>query len=534
MQPITWARGRTRPSARLPVRVLWAVGGAGVLSLLTPARHAAPAILVPLELVGIVLSIRSALSGRLPGRVRLAWAAVAGAFVVLVSSGVAFGVAAQVGLDRPTDNAAFMLMYLVRMLLAPLLLFAVFSFPAPALTRRELGARLLDLMMILGFGLMAAWLFVIGPAVTSADLGVTLLAGVAVPLENLVLAGGCWTLLVRTGDVRFRRQLRWLLLAALLLIPPDLDLSRQVVHRNLGDASPFLVFSVGLGILMMTAAAAEQVWDRHSDGGQPVAAGDGRRAETALSDVAPYLAVVSGYGLLGFSAVRSGLYPWGGMIAGTVVMTSGMLVRQVLTGADQRRLARTDPLTGLANRAAVGAAVDRALTHASRAGTPAAVLVLDLDGFKGVNDTIGHEAGDALLVAFAQILRRNVLGKDVVGRLGGDEFVVVLSRLRHPGDAITVAERILEEIGTPVAYKAHRLMVATSIGIALAHPTGDSCEAVLHRADQAMYQAKKAGGSSWRVWTPEFSDPHEQGDDPKERHDSPTASTSAEATSRRT
>ena len=160
--------------------------------------------------------------------------------------------------------------------------------------------------------------------------------------------------------------------------------------------------------------------------------------------------------------------------------------------------------------------------------------MFDLDGFKQVNDTIGHEAGDALLVGFAQLLRLNVLGRDVVGRLGGDEFVVILPRLSRSQGAVAIAERILEDAANPVVHGVHRLSVATSIGIALAHPVGDSREAVLHRADQAMYQAKKAGGSSWRVWTPEFSDPHEQGDDPKERHDSPTASTSAEATSRRT
>jgi len=499
-----WARVLAVPR---PVRVLWAVGGAGVLALLTPARLLAPAVLVPLELLGIGLSIRSALAGRLPRRVRLAWVAVAAAFVVLVASGVAFGLASGLGLDRPAGYSALMVMYLVRILLAPLLLAAVFSFPAPPLTRRELTARLLDLMMIVGFGLMAAWLFVIGPALRSGDVQLALLAGVAVPVENLVLAGGCWTLLARMGDPRFRRQLRMLLMAGLLLIPPDLDLSRQVVQRRIDDSSPVLVFSVGLGILLMTVAAAEQVWGRDRAAARMASRDDGRRTASAWADVAPYVAVVAGYTLLGLAAARSGFYPWGGLVIGTVLMTSGMLVRQVLTGAEQRRLARTDPMTGLANRAAIGTAVDAALARSARTGLPAAVMVFDLDGFKQVNDTIGHEAGDALLVGFARVLRNNLLGKDVVGRLGGDEFVVVLSQIKQARDAVAVAERLLEEAATPVIHGPHRLQIATSIGIALALPSGDSREAALHRADQAMYQAKKAGGQTWRVWTADLGEP---------------------------
>ena len=122
-----------------------------------------------------------------------------------------------------------------------------------------------------------------------------------------------------------------------------------------------------------------------------------------------------------------------------------------------------------------------------------------------MNDTIGHEAGDALLMGFAQLLRRNVLGKDVVGRLGGDEFVV-LARIGQSRNAVAIAERILEAAANPVVHGVHRLSVATSIGIAVAHPVGDSREAVLHRADQAMYRAKKAGGQTWRMWTSDLAE----------------------------
>ncbi|MFI5956742.1 putative bifunctional diguanylate cyclase/phosphodiesterase [Cryptosporangium sp. NPDC051539] len=166
-----------------------------------------------------------------------------------------------------------------------------------------------------------------------------------------------------------------------------------------------------------------------------------------------------------------------------------------------------DSLTGLANRAELNRALDEALLLRSAAlaaaggdagSVPAvAVLLIDLDGFKPVNDTYGHEVGDALLVTVARLLERNVLGVDTVARLGGDEFVVLLSGLADERGAIAVAERVLGLLRAPLRLPSAEVRLGASIGIALA--TEDTLHGVelLRRADHAMYRAKREGRHRW-------------------------------------
>ncbi|WP_040338950.1 sensor domain-containing diguanylate cyclase [Candidatus Blastococcus massiliensis] len=158
-----------------------------------------------------------------------------------------------------------------------------------------------------------------------------------------------------------------------------------------------------------------------------------------------------------------------------------------------RRQARTDPLTGLLNRAAFAERL-RAATASIDAATPPAVLFVDVDDFKTVNDSLGHAAGDELLVTVAARLTADVRTDDVVARLGGDEFAVLLTfadgeRLRD------VADRLLTSLRSPMALSDTTTSVTASIGGALGSP-GDSAERLLHRADTAMYEAKRAGKDS--------------------------------------
>lgn len=154
-----------------------------------------------------------------------------------------------------------------------------------------------------------------------------------------------------------------------------------------------------------------------------------------------------------------------------------------------------DPLTGLANRAAL-----REVLEGSGTGTgKVAVLYLDLDGFKRVNDELGHAVGDELLVHAAKVLRECVLGRDTVARLGGDEFVVVLSEVGDPRDAIAVAERIIERLREPATLEGSPIRIRTSIGIAMAD-SPDQTAAILRSADAAMYEAKRAGTHGWRLF----------------------------------
>ena len=158
-----------------------------------------------------------------------------------------------------------------------------------------------------------------------------------------------------------------------------------------------------------------------------------------------------------------------------------------------RHQARTDPLTGLLNRAAFSERLDAATASIDPAAPPA-VLFVDVDDFKGVNDSLGHAVGDDLLIAVAGRLTGDVRAEDVVARLGGDEFAVLLSeaddeRLRD------VAGRLLTSLRAPMVLGGTTLSVTASVGGALGAP-GDTAETLLHRADTAMYEAKRTGKDS--------------------------------------
>jgi diguanylate cyclase (GGDEF)-like protein len=120
------------------------------------------------------------------------------------------------------------------------------------------------------------------------------------------------------------------------------------------------------------------------------------------------------------------------------------------------------------------------------------VLLLDLNGFKLVNDTYGHDAGDVLLKVVAERLRGCVRTEDTVARLGGDEFVIVTEDLHEPADVRVVAERVVAALNEPVLVNGHELRTPASIGIAMSQP-GDGPDDVLRQADAAMYVAKRRG-----------------------------------------
>jgi len=161
-----------------------------------------------------------------------------------------------------------------------------------------------------------------------------------------------------------------------------------------------------------------------------------------------------------------------------------------------------DGLTGLANRANLFASVEASLERMRQTDVKFAALFLDLDGFKEVNDELGHEAGDAVLRSVAERLTRQVRGHDVLARLGGDEFVVVLNELDDPRHAMTVAGRICGAIAAPFSIDGSIATLAASVGIAYARP-GDSADTVLNSADRVMYEAKRQGGNRFVVSRPD-------------------------------
>jgi len=167
--------------------------------------------------------------------------------------------------------------------------------------------------------------------------------------------------------------------------------------------------------------------------------------------------------------------------------------------SQMRRQALEDPLTGLLNRRAFSEQLQDSLQLTDPAAdTRVALLLIDLDGFKEVNDRLGHDMGDQLLVKIAERLRHAVRGNDVLCRIGGDEFGVILDLVSQAGTAQMVAERILYGLGRkPYTLGGHKVEITGSIGIAFSD--GDTCNEVdfFRKADQALYRAKNSGKNRW-------------------------------------
>jgi diguanylate cyclase (GGDEF)-like protein len=161
-------------------------------------------------------------------------------------------------------------------------------------------------------------------------------------------------------------------------------------------------------------------------------------------------------------------------------------------------MARHDALTDLPNRVLLAERLGQALAAARRHGEPLAVLCLDLDRFKQVNDTLGHPVGDALLRAVAERLKSCVREEDTVARLGGDEFAVVQVGLDQPEGAGALARRLVAVLGEPYEVAGHQLVVGASVGIALAPRDGGEADDLLKRADMALYRAKADGRGTYR------------------------------------
>jgi diguanylate cyclase (GGDEF)-like protein/PAS domain S-box-containing protein len=158
-----------------------------------------------------------------------------------------------------------------------------------------------------------------------------------------------------------------------------------------------------------------------------------------------------------------------------------------------------DPLTGLPNRMFLKDRLHLALAQARRSGRGFAVVWLDLDHFKEINDTLGHGVGDRILQDVATRLRDCVREEDAVARLGGDEFLLLLVSVRHKEEAARVATKILSRVGEPFRVDGHELHVTTSAGIALYPQDGEDAGTLLKNADAAMYQAKEQGRNAYQI-----------------------------------
>jgi diguanylate cyclase (GGDEF)-like protein/PAS domain S-box-containing protein len=194
----------------------------------------------------------------------------------------------------------------------------------------------------------------------------------------------------------------------------------------------------------------------------------------------------------------------GSETAGVVAMLRDITARKAAEQQIEYQ-AYHDALTGLANRRLFQEHLSLALALAQRRENQVAVLFLDLDHFKVINDSLGHSIGDALLQQVSKRLKNAVRDGDTVARVGGDEFTIVLQELSHAQDAAVVAQKVLRTIAAPIDVGPHRLYVTASIGITLFPADGEDAETLLKNADAAMYRAKDEGRNTYQMSTRELS-----------------------------
>jgi len=177
------------------------------------------------------------------------------------------------------------------------------------------------------------------------------------------------------------------------------------------------------------------------------------------------------------------------------------IVRRKMHQVELIRLANFDKLTGLPNRTLFLDRLTHALEMAKRYEKQFALLFIDLDGFKAVNDSLGHDCGDELLIMTARLLAGAIRKSDTAARLGGDEFTIILTTIKKPDDAQVVAKKILKEMAAPFMIKGHETRIGASIGISLFSGSGETPDTMLKNADKAMYTAKKQGKNTYKVFS---------------------------------
>jgi len=192
--------------------------------------------------------------------------------------------------------------------------------------------------------------------------------------------------------------------------------------------------------------------------------------------------------------------------AGTALRNDALVQELKAVQRQLHRQAYSDGLTGLANRTSFLEALDRAVARPRPAGEHLAVLFLDLDRFKAVNDTLGHDAGNELLVAAAERVRACVRPRDLVARLGGDEFAVLLDPITGAAEPEIAGERIVAALSAPFTPAGQEAVISTSVGIAMDDAGRSDGAELLRRADLAMYHAKQRGRGRWQHWLPQLDE----------------------------
>ena len=379
---------------------------------------------------------------------------------------------------------------------------------------RARAVLVLDGLVVVGSLFVLTWSTALGAAVaTGGPAGLAFLVAVAYPITDLVLVV-IVVLLATFRRVRRRRALTFLGLGLVAISVSD-SFFTYLVSTGAESIDPLLNTGFVAGpVLIALAAAAPESEPEPVD----MARARRRRRFAVAHLLLPYIPLTAVMVLIATqTAVGSGPDPLATYVA--LVVVALVVVRQLLTllenvalldrvRAGQQELAHQafhDPLTGLANRALFSDRLAHAVELQERDFRPLALLFVDLDDFKTVNDSLGHAAGDELLRSVAERLRGCVRTADTVVRLGGDEFAVLLESAQEPPEI--VGDRILDALRHPFAVSGHIRTVGASVGVVVADPTepGLTADRLLYRADTAMYTAKRRGKGQLVLYRPGLS-----------------------------
>ncbi|MEV6347477.1 bifunctional diguanylate cyclase/phosphodiesterase [Actinoplanes sp. NPDC051851] len=431
-------------------------------------------------------------ASRLPGVTRTAGRLIALGRVVDAVSFMLYGVAAATG-----STAWLAALLLTRLVMYLLLAVGGLAVGLVQFSGRARSALIAEVVTMLAAGFMVIWYVALGPVLSEGDPGLLWIGTIGWPLGDLLLLTAVAAVMLRGAVTRFAVPVTLFTLGLGTYAVGDLYMTRTAATGLHGGNMIAGTIVVGACLLLTAAALLALSWTHD-------------RAHQARTDKAPawstYLPlgamVAGGVLMLAVTLLEGQFLPWGGLVCGLIGMTCAAAARQMMSLRDSRELLITDSLTGLANRAGLDDALDRALKR----GESPAVLLIDLDGFKLVNDAYGHAAGDAFLIHVAHQLRGGVRGKSTIARIGGDEFAVLINDITEDEQAASIGKRLLANMAAhPVTVDDDQIPLRASVGGAR-YETGLDDKALLRRADVAMYQSKRAGSHGFTLYQPGMVD----------------------------
>jgi diguanylate cyclase (GGDEF)-like protein len=451
---------------------------------------------LPVSITAAVLAWRASRHPAIDGRTSRAWRIVAVAFFFYWLGDVIFTLEENIGnspYPSPAD-AAYLAFYVA-------LLWGVLTFPSARRSKADRTKLWLDTGTVVIGAFMILWYFALGPtARASGSTPLESFVSLAYPIGDLVLVLAITRILLGDTPRALRHALGILAAGIILFVIADVGFAHlSFTESYTGGAWPDSLWMVAQ--VLMAVSAQYQWWHRSRRVSQDAIEPMKIRTFSPL----PYLAVFASFGLLAVVGWHEAAYPLGGLLLGALGVTALVVTRQIAALRENlalmtelHELANTDMLTGLQSRRHFFEIAEREFYLARRHGRPLAAMMIDIDHFKGINDTFGHAAGDDALQTLARTCHQHLRATDIVGRYGGDELITILPDT-DVAAALEVAGRIrkaLDDVSVDAEGTPFRFTI--SVGVATAEAAADLAQ-LLRRADRALYQAKQDGRNTTRA-----------------------------------